>query len=181
MFVVQRATRWEICDSPWPYKQYVVKLEFKPRTSGVCDTNSELLRLNWDIPVHCAAFPYKTMWPFPSEGQIVLGIVLSPITPYREETHTIPNHKLSLISMPTSFPLFYSHLFLISRLVSTSQMELDKSSIFLRWEEELRIKLSLIIIFFFFASGKLHLSPRVLRIELCIYLYSTKPNTVPDM
>lgn len=29
-------------------------------------------------------------------------------------------------------------------------MELDKSSIFLRWEEELRIKLSLIIIFFFF-------------------------------
>lgn len=120
----------------WPaltYRWYVAKLEFKPRASGVCDTNPELLRLNWDVPVHHAAFPYRLWWLFPSEGQIAVGRVLSPTSPYRGDSHTIPNHKLSLPSMPTSSPLLYSNLLLISRLGSTSQVELDKSSIFLCW------------------------------------------------
>lgn len=54
-------------------------------------------------------------------GQVVLGIVLGHILPYREEIHTVPYvfvsmhlYKLSLLSrMPHSFSLLYTNLLLI--------------------------------------------------------------------
>lgn len=37
----------------------MAKLEFKPRASGVCNTNPELLILNWDLSLFHAAFPIQ--------------------------------------------------------------------------------------------------------------------------
>lgn len=65
--------RWEICDLPRPYRWYTAKLEFKPSASGVCNTNPELLILNWVLSLYHAAFPHKVMTTLSLRGTNSLG------------------------------------------------------------------------------------------------------------